>query len=109
MKNKDKHIKARDLEDVIYIIGGHWRGAILACLCEKDRRFNELKRELGKVTSRVLSKELKYLEMNKLIIRLDNNTRRTIGIYQITEHGRSLEPVVKHVHEWAQKHRKMIS
>ncbi|CAG0907421.1 unnamed protein product, partial [Cyprideis torosa] len=66
MKNKQKQVQLRDVQDVIDLIGGRWRGAILASLCDKEKRFNELKRDLGKITPRTLSKELKYLEMNKL-------------------------------------------
>jgi DNA-binding HxlR family transcriptional regulator len=42
MKNKQKYIQNRDLQDVIELIGGRWRGAILASLCDKEKRFNEL-------------------------------------------------------------------
>ena len=41
MKNKEKHFHNRDVQDVIEIIGGRWRGAILASLCDKEKRFNE--------------------------------------------------------------------
>ncbi|MCC6286733.1 MAG: helix-turn-helix transcriptional regulator, partial [Chitinophagaceae bacterium] len=69
MKNKQKQIQLRDVQDVIDIIGGRWRGAILASLCDKEKRFNELKRDLGTITPRTLTKELKYLELNKLVSR----------------------------------------
>ncbi|MBK7638905.1 MAG: helix-turn-helix transcriptional regulator [Bacteroidetes bacterium] len=46
MMNKQKHIQNRDVQDVIELIGGRWRGAILASLCDKEKRFNELKRDL---------------------------------------------------------------
>jgi len=62
MMNKQKHIQNRDVQDVIELIGGRWRGAILASLCDKEKRFNELKRDLGTITPRTLTKELKYLE-----------------------------------------------
>lgn len=61
MKNKDKQKGLLDVQDVIYLIGGKWRGAILASLCDKPKRFNELKRDVGKITSRSLIKELTIL------------------------------------------------
>ena len=67
MRNKEKQSHLRDVQDVIDIIGGRWRGAILASLCDKEKRFNELKRDLGSITPKTLTKELKYLEL-----RLDN-------------------------------------
>jgi len=54
MKNKQKYIQNRDVQDVIDIIGGRWRGAILASLCDKEKRFNELKRDLGSITPTTL-------------------------------------------------------
>lgn len=35
MKNKEKQTRNRDVQDVIEIIGGRWRGAILASLCDR--------------------------------------------------------------------------
>ncbi|MEZ4796706.1 MAG: helix-turn-helix domain-containing protein [Flavobacteriaceae bacterium] len=108
MKNKQKQIQLRDVQDVIDVIGGRWRGAILASLCDKEKRFNELKRDLGSITPRTLTKELKYLEMNKLVSReVDTSGAVTIS-YSLTEHGKSLEPLIGQIVAWGQKHRKVV-
>ena len=108
MKNKQKQIQLRDVQDVIDVIGGRWRGAILASLCDKEKRFNELKRDLGSITPRTLTKELKYLEMNKLVSReVDTFGAVTIS-YSLTEHGKSLEPLIGQIVAWGQKHRKVV-
>lgn len=101
-------MQLRDVQDVIDIIGGRWRGAILASLCDKEKRFNELKRDLGTITPRTLTKELKYLEMNKLIIRKEDTTGGLAVIYSLTEHGISLEPLIATIVAWGQKHRKIV-
>jgi DNA-binding HxlR family transcriptional regulator len=108
MKNKDKRIQLRDVQDVIDIIGGRWRGAILASLCDKEKRFNELKRDLGVITPRTLTKELKYLEMNKLVNRTVDVTNHNVFTYSLTNHGKSLEPLIGQIVDWGQKHRKII-
>ncbi len=108
MRNKLKQVQLRDVQDVIDIIGGRWRGAILASLCDKEKRFNELKRDLGSITPRTLTKELKYLEMNKLVSReVDASSAATIT-YSLTNHGTSLEPLIGQIVVWGQKHRKVI-
>lgn len=108
MRNKQKQVQLRDVQDVLDIIGGRWRGAILASLCDKEKRFNELKRDLGEITPRTLTRELKYLEMNKLISRnADENASRMV-IYCLTEHGHSLNPLIGEIVKWGQKHRKMV-
>lgn len=108
MKNKEKHFQNRDVQDVIDIIGGRWRGAILASLCDKGKRFNELKRDLGSITPRILTKELRYLEMNKLISREAETTSAVSVVYSLTKHGKSLEPLIGQIVVWGQKHRKII-
>jgi DNA-binding HxlR family transcriptional regulator len=105
MRNKEKQIGNRDVQDVFDLIGGRWRGAVLASLCHRDQRFNELKRDLESVTPRTLTRELKHLEMNKLIKREENGA--TV-VYSLTMHGKSLEPLIKDIQKWAQKHRKII-
>ena len=108
MRNKQKQVQLRDVQDVIDIIGGRWRGAILASLCDKEKRFNELKRDLGNITPRTLTKELKYLEINKLVNRRDENNNLNTVIYSLTEHGHTLEPLIGAIVAWGQKHRKII-
>lgn len=108
MKNKQKQVQLRDVQDVIDIIGGRWRSAILASLCDKEKRFNELKRDLKNITPRTLTKELRYLEMNKLVSRnVDAKIPVTI-LYSLTKHGKSLEPLIGQIVAWGQKHRKIV-
>jgi DNA-binding HxlR family transcriptional regulator len=108
MKNKQKQVQLRDVQDVIDIIGGRWRGAILASLCDKEKRFNELKRDLGSITPRTLIKELKYLEMNKLVSREAYTSSAVSVLYSLTKHGKSLEPLIGQIVVWGQKHRKIV-
>jgi DNA-binding HxlR family transcriptional regulator len=108
MKNKDKQVQLRDVQDVIELIGGRWRGAILASLCDKEKRFNELRRDLGNITATTLTKELKYLEMNKLIVREVEANASIMVKYSLTTHGKSLEPLIGQIVEWGQRHRKVI-
>ncbi len=68
MQDREKHLLHRDVQDALELIGGRWRGAIMASLCGSPKRFLELKRDLSPITSRILTKELHYLEHNKLIV-----------------------------------------
>lgn len=106
MINKKKQIQLRDVQDVIDIIGGRWRGAILASLCDRPKRFNELKRDLGVITPRILAKELKFLELNKLIYRKEETISNVV--YGLTDHGESLNPLIGAIVTWGQKHRKVV-
>jgi DNA-binding HxlR family transcriptional regulator len=108
MRNKQKQVQLRDVQDVVEIIGGRWRGAILASLCDREKRFNELKRDLGAVTPRTLTKELKYLELNRLVRREAGTQSSLAVVYSLTKHGKSLEPLISSIVDWGQKHRKVV-
>ncbi len=106
--NKNREIKTRDIQDVLELIGGRWRGAILASLCEKPKRFSELKTDLGKITPRILIKELRYLEMNKMIEIEKKTLAENSVVYTLTKHGKSIESVINTIHHWAFQHRKEV-
>jgi DNA-binding HxlR family transcriptional regulator len=108
MKNKQKQVQLRDVQDVIDIIGRRWRGAILASLCDKEKRFNELQRDLESITPRTLTRELKYLELNRLVIREAGAAGTSSVVYSLTKHGKSLEPLIASIVAWGQKHRKVV-
>jgi DNA-binding HxlR family transcriptional regulator len=108
MKKTAIEIKLRDVQDVLELIGGRWRGSIIASLCQSPKRFSELKNDVGKITSRILIKELRYLEMN-LMVQIEKGTlSENSVVYSLTEHGKSFEPVSIEIQIWANKHRSKI-
>jgi DNA-binding HxlR family transcriptional regulator len=108
MKDKEKHIFHRDVQDVLDLIGGRWRGAIMASLCNSPKRFLQLKDDLAPITSKVLIKELHYLQQNKLITVTRSTEAKNSVLYAHSEHGRSCAPVIIHLHDWAKKHREVM-
>ena len=60
------------------------------------------------ILNSILTKELKYLELNKLVNReVDMASAITIS-YSLTKHGKSLEPLIGQIVVWGQKHRKVV-
>lgn len=107
VKTKQQGIKV--VADVLDIIGGKWRGPILSYICDKPRRFNELKTILGRITSATLSKELRYLEGLHMIERLEiQREPATIYEYRMSKHGKSIKTLIQHVVEWGIQHRKIV-
>ena len=97
----------RAVQDTLDVIGGKWKILILLTLKDKPYRFKELAKEIG-ITSRMLSKELQDLEMNKLIDREVLDTK-PIGVeYSITKHGLTFQGVIEALRDWGLKHRKEI-
>lgn len=56
----------------------------------------------------MLSKELKELEINKLINRIVQDTQPVSVEYVLTEHGKTLQTIINNLTEWGIKHRQKI-
>lgn len=96
------------VRNVIELIGGKWRLPIIIALSFKNHRFKELERQIEGITPRMLSKELKDLEINGLVNRDVFNTTPVTVKYSITTYGKSLDKVIETIRDWSLKHRKKI-
>ncbi|MFY7910812.1 MAG: winged helix-turn-helix transcriptional regulator [Emticicia sp.] len=96
------------IHDVMDIIGGKWKISIIACLCYQPLRFSEILKEIEGISGKVLSKELKDLEMNQLVTRTVLDTQPITVEYAITEYGRTLKEVTSVIADWGMKHRQRI-
>lgn len=106
IKNKQQGIMV--VGDVLDIVGGKWRGQILAHLCDSAMRFNELKTVLSKITSSTLTKELRYLEDIKMVERKMVQETPIVVEYRLTAHGKSIKDLITHIIEWGLKHREIV-
>jgi DNA-binding HxlR family transcriptional regulator len=96
------------IRDTLDIVGGKWKLPLTHALANGPLRFKELQREVGGITARVLSKELKDLEVNELVTREVFATAPVTVEYSLTEYGRSLKPVILALYNWGSKHRERI-
>ncbi len=104
----DKTVAMKIVADVLDIIGGKWRGQILARLCNNPMRFNEIKEVLKTITSSTLTKELRYLEDIKMVERRVLNTSPVMVEYALSEHGASIREIIENIVQWGLKHRKTV-
>lgn len=96
------------IHDVMDILGGKWKVSIIACLCFQKRRYTDLLREINGISGKVLSRELKDLEMNQLITRTVKDTQPITVEYEITEYGATLKEVTNVIADWGLEHRRRI-
>jgi DNA-binding HxlR family transcriptional regulator len=101
-----KHMLA--VKDAVDVLNGRWKVLIIVALSFGKKRFRELSKEVGKITDKALSKELKDLEMNKLITRTVYDTFPPTVEYSITQHGTTLKKVVSELSVWGELHRRKI-
>jgi DNA-binding HxlR family transcriptional regulator len=96
------------IRDCIDIISGKWKLPILGALTHSKKRFKEMEREIAGITPRMLSKELRELEINQLVSRKVYDTKPVTVEYELSAYGRSLDKVLDAMKEWGQQHRKRI-
>jgi DNA-binding HxlR family transcriptional regulator len=96
------------VSDAIQILSGKWKLPILISLQFGNKRFSEIAKDIPKITDRMLSKELRELEMNQLIKRTVYDSVPVTVEYSMTEYGESLDPVIMELAKWGKQHRKKI-
>jgi DNA-binding HxlR family transcriptional regulator len=95
--------------DALYVIGGKWKLPILIALHTKPRRFNELQRILVSISPRILSSELKEMELNGFIKRQVYASLTPIVIeYELAEYSQSLGALVRELIGWGTLHRNKL-
>jgi DNA-binding HxlR family transcriptional regulator len=94
--------------DALYAIGGKWRLRIIIALSEGNKRFNELQRRVDPISAKVLSNELKELEMNGFIKRTIYTGTPVVVEYELTEYSNTLQNVMQALSEWGAMHRETI-
>jgi DNA-binding HxlR family transcriptional regulator len=97
------------IEDTLYVIGGKWKVKIIIALREQgNMRFNEMQRTITGISARVLSNELKELEMNGFINRKVYTNTPVVIEYGLTAYSNSLHNVLQTMIEWGVMHRNKI-
>ena len=95
--------------DALYVIGGKWKMRIIIALSDGNRRFNELQRMITGISARVLSNELKQLELNGFVKRIVHTDAVPVIVeYELNEYADTLGDVLKALHEWGTQHRARI-
>ena len=92
------------VEASLELIGGKWKGVALYHLLDGTKRYNELKRHVGNVTQRMLTKQLRELEKDGLIVRTVYPVVPPHVEYSLSEKGRTLEPILLALRDWGESH-----
>lgn len=82
------------------VIGGRWKAAIIWRLTDGPVRFGALRDLIGKVSDRMLAKQLRELQDAGLVNRRAYSEVPPRVEYELTQRGRSLEPVLDEILKW---------
>lgn len=96
------------IHDVMDLLNGKWKVSIIACLCFEKMRYSDLLRKINGISGKMLSRDLKELELNQLITRTVLNTKPITVEYEITEYGATLKNLTQTIAEWGFTHRNRI-
>lgn len=91
------------IETLLSAISGRWKLLIIYWLAQGSCRFNQLQRNLGRITHRTLTRQLTELQETGFVARKDFRTIPPHVEYSLTELGQSLIPLLYEMHQWAQK------
>ena len=91
------------------VIGGKWKGMIVYQLLDAGSlRFNALRREVGDITQRMLTKQLRELEEDGLVARTVYAEVPPRVEYRLTPGGEALAPVVAALKVWGEAHLRLV-
>jgi len=90
----------------IDVIGGKWTIIILYHLRGKTLRFGELKREIPKITQKMLTHQLRDLEANKLVTRRVYAEVPPRVEYTPTDLANKLDPALDLLCDWGAEYQK---
>lgn len=91
------------VEAALDALGGKWKGGILQLLIQEPQRYSELLRTIPGVSERILTKQLKELEEDGLILREFHEGTPLNVVYRLTPLGEELRPLIRTIQDWANK------
>lgn len=87
-------------EKATQLLGKRWVGLIVNQLLKHPKRFSDLVSEI-QLSPKILSERLKELEEEHIISRTVYPETPVRIEYELTEKGKSLEPIMKSIANWS--------
>ena len=109
MSNKElilsEEVPSNQTGRLLEMLEGRWKAQILYELCNDDSvRFSTLKKKLPGITNTMLSKSLRELEKDGLVLRKTYNEIPLHVEYSFTPMGKDLLPIFNEITNWGNKY-----
>ena len=88
---------------------GRWTPRILFSLKERPYRHGHLRRRLGSISQRMLTRNLRHLESTGLVSRRVTQSKAIAVEYSLTHLGRTLVTPLGAMCRWARRHRRDVT
>lgn len=100
--------QCRAVSEILSRIGDKWTVLVVELLGRGPTRFNELRREIGGISQKMLTTTLRQLERDGMVIRTVYPTIPPRVDYELTELGRELLVPVRELGIWARANKGRI-
>ncbi|MDR6569141.1 transcriptional regulator, HxlR family [Chitinophaga ginsengisegetis] len=105
----DRKKEMMAIHDAMDVLSGKWKIYIISSICHYNkRRFSDILNDVVGISNKMLSKELKELEINQLVERTVLDTHPVTVQYELTKHGKTLQTIINNLTDWGKEHRKKI-
>lgn len=92
-----------DVEATLSVIGGRWKPVLVCHLLGGRKRFGELRKLTPNATERMITLQLRELEADGVVARHVYAEVPPRVEYELTEFGRTLEPILELMQEWGRE------
>lgn len=106
--DQDCNVSIAAVQDALYVLNGKWRLPVVVAIGTGHKHFGGIQKALKGIASKVLTRELRHLELNGLIKRnvLENGVHTTE--YSLTHYSATLKEVIASLSMWGKEHRQQI-
>jgi DNA-binding HxlR family transcriptional regulator len=106
----DRKKEMMAVHDAMDVLNGKWKIYIISSICHYNkRRFSDILNDVVGISNKMLSKELKELEINNLVERTVLDTHPVTVQYELTKHGKTLKTIIDNLTDWGIEHRKEVT
>lgn len=92
-------------EVALEIVGGKWKLVILERLLAGVQRFGQLQKTMPTITARMLTRQLRELEADGLVLRTVYPQVPPKVEYRLSDVGQSLQPLLAQLRAWGDWYR----
>jgi len=85
------------------ILAGKWKPVLLAHLKDGALRYGELRSRTPRLSDKILTERLRDLEDRGLVRRRRIGDRPLHWVYELTDQGQSLRPVLEALYAWGER------
>src|SRR5262245_33352488 len=101
--------QACELRDLLDRLADKWSLLVVELLGQRGRRFSELRREIDGISQRMLTRTLRNLERDGLVLRTVHATVPPRVDYELTPLGLTLLLTIQPLVAWTRAHRDEIA